>query len=213
MRGFGLVGALLAGAVMVVAAPAASAQAWGYPAWQPSNLTSRELNFGVAGGDPGTSGVFQWREGLSSESQFNLDVGVASPGHHADTRFLLGGGFTQRLVRATKETPIDVLFTAGLYGSFAGRSLGRIPIGVVVGHRFPTEGNVFITPYVHPRLSIDFGGGDSQLNVNFDFGADFEMTHTLSLRPAISVGSIGGSGSDVSFGLSLAYHPLAARSR
>lgn len=203
---------LVAGAValaLIMAAPrSAAAQAWGYPAWQPSNLTTREFNFGVAGGDPGTSGVFQWREGVGPLTNFNLDIGVASPGHGADTRFLIGGGFVQQLLRASKDTPIDLLLTAGIYGSFAGRSLGRIPVGVVVGHRFATESpQVFVTPYVHPRLSIDFASRSTQLNVNFDIGTDVQFTPTLSLRPALSIGSVGESGSDVAFGLSLAVRP------
>lgn len=202
--------ALVAGALALASlgARSAAAQAWGYPAWQPSSLTTREFNFGVAGGDPGTSGVFQWREGIGPQTNFTLDLGVASPGHGADTRFLLGGGFVQQLVRASRETPIDLLLTAGIYGSFAGHSLGRIPVGVVVGHRFATESpQVFITPYVHPRLSLDFASGDTQLNVNFDIGTDIQFTPSLSLRPALSIGSVGGSGSDVAFGLSLAVHP------
>jgi hypothetical protein len=68
----------------------------------------------------------------------------------------------------------------------------RIPVGVAVGHRFPVEGEFAISPFVHPRLSIDrlSAGGvqDTQTNINVDIGASFEITRQMQGRLAVTIG-------------------------
>ena len=95
----------------------------------------------------------------------------------------------------------------------------RIPLGVSVGHRFPIEGTkTAITPYVHPRLSLDACVSDcgpigTDLKVNFDVGADFEATRVLSLRGALTVGGVGAGDSKVGFGFGLVFHPATLSRR
>ena len=209
-----LVAALVAGVATISTAAGANAQAWHYPAFQPPTIATREFNFAIAGGgDYGTSGLFQWREGIGPDTHFSLDVGFADP-DGGDAGFLIGGGLGQRILRSTPDTPLDVIFTGGVYGEFGGTpSFVRIPIGAVVGHRFPIEGSkTAITPYVHPRVSLDacvsdcFGLG-TKVKLNFDLGADFEVTQKLSLRGAILIGGVSSGDSQAGFGFGVAFHP------
>lgn len=213
-----IVATLFAGAATLSTAAGANAQAWHYPAFQPPTIATREFNFAIAGGgDYGTTGLFQWREGIGPDTHLSLDVGFADP-DYSDAGFLIGGGLGQRILRATQDTPIDVIFTGGLYGEFGmSQSFVRIPIGAVVGHRFPIEGSkTAITPYVHPRVSFDACVSDchglgTKVKLNFDLGADFEVTQKLSLRGAILVGGVSSGESQAGFGLGVAFHPGRVR--
>jgi hypothetical protein len=213
-----LAAALFAGVATVSAAAGANAQAWHYPAFQPPTIATREFNFAIAGGgDYGTSGLFQWREGLGPDTHFSLDAGFTDP-DYADAGFLIGGGLGQRIMRSTPDTPIDVILTGGVYGEFGSSvSLVRIPIGAVVGHTFPIEGSkLAITPYVHPRVSLDAcvsdcNGLDTKVKLNFDLGADFAVTQKLSFRGAIVIGGVSAGDSQAGFGFGVAFHPGRAR--
>lgn len=213
-----LAAALFAGIATITTASGANAQAWHYPAFQPPTIATREFNFAIAGGgDYGTSGLVQWREGLGPDTHFSLDVGFADP-DYGDAAFLIGGGLGQRIMRSTPDTPLDVVLTGGLYGAFGSKpSFVRIPIGVVVGHRFPIEGSrTAITPYVHPRVSLDACVSDchglgTKVKLNFDIGADFEVTPKLSLRGAVLVGGVSNGDSQAGFGFGVAFHPGRAR--
>ena len=202
---------VLASLALVVAPAAAQAQAWTYPSFQPPAIVDREYNFGVAdGGDAGTSLLFQWREGFSPLSQLSLDVGFADP-DGGDGRFLIGGAYGRQLIRANADVPLDLMLTGGVYGSFGGDvQVFRIPVGVSVGHRFPLEGQLAITPYIHPRASIDILTGDAddtEINVAFDLGVNFEVTRQLSLR----FGAVFNDLDEDGFGLSVAYRPRGLR--
>jgi hypothetical protein len=204
--------ALGALALLALAGRNAAAQAWAYPSFQPPTLTQREFNFGVASAsDAGTSFVFQWREQAGTKSIFWLDVGFADPKPTgADNVFFASGNYGYDLHRANADVPLDFLFTAGAGVAAGNNTVLRIPVGVSIGHRFPLDGGVAITPYVHPRASLDFCGGcrsdESQLGLNFDVGANFELTRVIALRAS---GFFGGSNrfGDNGIGLSLAWNP------
>ncbi|HMA04187.1 MAG TPA: hypothetical protein VKP02_17595, partial [Gemmatimonadaceae bacterium] len=139
--------AVVACAALALGARTASAQAWHYPTLQTPEISTRDFTFLVAGGgDYGTSAVAQWREGFASDFMANFDIGVATPTDN--TKFLAGAGLGYSLLRATQETPIDLLLTGGLYGAFGTQSFIRIPVGVVAGHRFPLAGALTLTPFV-----------------------------------------------------------------
>ena len=205
--------------VAVMAAPAlAGAQAWAYPAFQPPRVMNREFNFGVAdAGDAGTSLIFQWREGLSPRTQLSFDAGFADPDGEGNGKLLLGGQFAGMLTEATADMPLDFLLTGGL--NFAvgdGSDLLRIPFGVSVGHRFPLDEGFAITPYVHPRLSLDMctdcSGPDgdessADLGIDFDLGVNFEVTPRLSFRVSALFGGSDTFGDSDGFGISLAWSP------
>lgn len=207
---------VLLGLVCCVVSGSAAAQAWNYPSFHHPHIMAREFNFGVAtgGSRAGTSLIFQWREGIAVGSEFTLDAGIADPGTGISTRFLLGGGYSHRLMHAAAGQPLDMLLTAGVYGAFGdGPNLYRIPVGVTLGYRFDLEGDFAITPYTHPRVSIDFFDDDSEIGINFDLGADFELSPQLSLRfSAIFGGGAFDRNSD-GFGLSVAYKPGGLRRR
>jgi hypothetical protein len=203
-------------AVGFVAPAALGAQAWAYPAFQPPRVMNREFNFGVAdAGDAGTSLIFQWREGLSNRSQLGLDVGFADPKAKGNGKFLLGGQYAYLFTQGNAEMPLDFLGTAGIGFAFGdGGNLVRIPLGVSIGHRFALDQGFAITPYVHPRASIDIcsdcsssGGNETDLGIDFDIGANFEVTKQLSFRVSVLFGGSDTFGDSNGFGISLAWSP------
>ena len=205
-------------AVGFVVPATVGAQAWAYPSFQPPRLTPREFNFGVAdAGDAGTSLVFQWREGISPRTQLSADLGFADPDGKGNGKLILGGQFGYLFTQANAEMPLDFLGTAGVGFSLGdGGNIVRIPLGVSIGHRFPLEDNFAITPYIHPRVSIDIcsdcGGPDNtdsetDLGIDFDLGANFEVTKQLSFRVSALFGGSDTFGDSDGFGISLAWTP------
>jgi len=207
----------IACAAVAFGASSASAQAWHYPTLQMPEISSRDFTFMVAGGgDYGTSGVAQWREGLASDVQVNFDVGIATPTDN--TMFLVGAGLGYELLRSTQETPIDLMLTGGLYAAFGDQSFVRIPVGVVAGHRFALAGGLALTPFVSPRLSIDAcasscHGLGTDLKLNFDIGAGLDVTKTIGIRAALTIGGVSAGDSQTAFGIGLTYRPNMAPRR
>jgi hypothetical protein len=201
-------------AAIVLGASAASAQAWHYPTLQVPTISSRDFSVLVAGGgDYGTSFVGQWREGIAPDVMVNFDVGLVSPASR--TLFLAGAGLGYTVMKSTQEVPIDLMLTGGLYGAFGTGSLIRIPVGVVAGHYFPLSGGLAVTPFVAPRLSIDVcasdcGGEGTNLKLNFDIGARLDVTKTVGVTAALTVGGLGGGPSQTAFGVGLVYRPNMA---
>jgi hypothetical protein len=199
-------------ALAIAAAAPLGAQAYIYPALQPSRVAQREYNFALIDGDGGGSGlVFQWREGLGNPKlQFTLDAGFADPGQNADTRLLIGGGLAYQLTDATNDMPFDIVLAGGI-GLTTGNDVTtvRLPFGAVFGHRFPLDGTVAITPFVHPRLSWDrvsFNGSSaSDTNLNVDIGANFEFKPQMAVRVAAALGD------DDAVAISLAWSPRGLR--
>ena len=216
-----LTAVLATSAFAVLPISTVAAQAWNYPAFQRPTVARNELNFAVADGDAwGTSFIFQWRKGMAARSQLSLDAGFADPDFGGDSYLVMGGQYGYQLTRANRDMPIDALLTFGLNGAFGDAvNFFRFPIGVSAGHRFPLEGQMAITPYVHPRMSFDMcsecgagGGSDSEMGLNFDIGANFEFTPQMAVRFGAG---FGGSDyfDDGNFGLSLAWTPGYTRPR
>jgi hypothetical protein len=201
-------------AVALLAPAALRAQAYGYPSFQTPTVVSREYNFGVAsvGNHGGTALLFQWREGTSAKNQLSLDAGFADPDYNdASGLLLVSGQFAHQLTTATADMPFDMLFTVGAGGAFGGDfSLFRVPVGISVGHRFPLDQGMSITPYVHPRIVIEgcskCGNDNSNIGIDFDLGGNFQINPQFAVRASAGFGGnefLGGS----SFGLSLAWTP------
>ena len=208
---------IVAVSAMVPGAGSASAQAWHYPTLQTPDISTRDFTFMVAGGgDYGTSAVAQWRECIASDAMINVDVGVATPTDN--TMFLAGVGLGYGLMKATQETPIDLILAGGIYGAFGDVSFVRIPVGVVAGHHFPLAGSLVLTPFVSPRLSIDAcasscHGTGTDLKLNFDIGAGLDVTKTVGVRAALTIGGVSDGPSQTSFGIGLVYRPNMAPRR
>ena len=208
-------------AVAAVSVPAlAQAQAWAYPAFQPPRVMNREFNFGIAdAGDAGTTLVFQWREGLTPRTHMSFDGGFADPDGRDNGKLLLGAQFGYLLAAASAEMPLDFLGTAGVnFAVGEGADLVRIPFGVSLGHRFPLDEGFAITPYIHPRLSLDictdcsgedFDESDTDFGIDFDLGVNFEVTRQLSFRVSGTFGGSDALGDSDGFGISLAWTPVA----
>lgn len=180
-------------ALVAAAAPSAlEAQALNYPAMQVPSVSNRDFT-GALVGNRGTMMMFQWREEVSSQLHFGLDAGLYDS-NRGDSRVSLfvAGNLGKDLMRATRDQPLDLLLTAG-----AGISLGndrngfRLPIGVSMGHTFELDEGMAITPFVHPRVSIDLcsscssrGRSQTDISLNFDVGASFDITRRLAVRVA-----------------------------
>ena len=203
------------GAMLLVGSAAASAQTT-YPSFQQPRVASREFNFAIADGDGITPFVFQWREGTSVGSQISFDLGLADPENEAaDVYLILGGQYARSLARSRADMPLDVLFTAGIFSQFGNDvTLLSVPVGASIGHRFPIEGTAMaITPYLHPRLALQYGSMDTQagdesdtdIDISFDVGGNLEFSPQLALRLSATFGDL-----DV-LGISLAWTPRGLR--
>ncbi|GLC25995.1 hypothetical protein rosag_25080 [Roseisolibacter agri] len=211
---------MLAALAALVASPAArtaAAQSWFTPSFQPPQVSTRDFTLGVSA-NAGTAALFQWREGIDANSHFGLEGGLVDSDGSGGTKLLVGGSYAYQLTRATADQPLALLFTAGAGLAVGdGPDLFRIPVGVSVGHRFALDGGMAITPYVHPRLSLDLVTGvdddadNTDLSIDFDIGASFEITRQLALRGSLVV-SGGRFSDDVGFGLGLTITPQGLRS-
>lgn len=193
-----------------VIAGQAGAQAWNYPSFQQPTIANREFNFALSyGGNGGTDFLAQWREGIAPRQQIEVEAGLFTP-KYGSTGGFVGGQYAYKLFDATKDLPLDFLGTVGLFDAFGNGNELRIPFGVSVGHTFPLQGGMALTPYVHPRLSIDHysngGVSDTNLSLVFDAGANWVITQQIALR---LVATFGGANppSDAGIGLGLAWTP------
>ncbi|MHB1313726.1 MAG: hypothetical protein ACYC3L_17035 [Gemmatimonadaceae bacterium] len=204
---------------LALAPSVALAQSYTYPAFQQPTLVEREYNFAAAdAGRAGTTLLFQWREGVAPRWQLGVDAGLSDPDGSASTRLVLGVNAAHELARASADFPFDVALTGGVgFSSADGNSVLRIPVGASVGHSFALEGGMQITPFVHPRLSIDrcsscrAGSSESKLNVNVDVGAGLQLTDQVALRVAAIVGGADYLGSGNGIGLGVAWTPKGLR--
>lgn len=198
----------------ILAAAPLAAQTYNYPALQTPRIVDREYNFVAAtAGNAGTSLVFQWREGLDADWQFSLDGGLAAPKGSGNTRLLLGGGLAWQWLRSGADVPFDIALTGSAgFSSGSGFNVVRIPFGAAVGHTFTLENDMQLTPFVHPRLSIDHCGGcggvTTKLDVDVDIGVNYEITPQVAVRVAGLLGGTSyGFGSTNAIGLSVAWTP------
>ena len=79
----------------------------------------------------------------------------------------------------------------------SGVTLIRVPVGISMGHSFDLDQGMSLTPYMHPRASLDIcsscgrrGSSRSELSLNFDLGVNFQVNREFALRVA---GSFSGS--------------------
>ncbi len=195
------------------------AQALNYPAMQVPSVSERDYTGAVVGSN-GTMMMFQWREGISPESHFGLDVGLYDPSrNNAKTALFLAGTLGYDLMRARSDQPLDLLLTAGAGLAIAdSRTSVRLPVGVSIGHHFELDQGMGITPFVHPRVSIDIcsscsnrGRSASDVSLNFDVGASFDFSNKLSARVSVLFSGAEQYGSDDAVGVALTWTPAGLR--
>jgi hypothetical protein len=210
-----VLGRVAAVAALCMTVGAVEAQGWNYPSMMTPTIMTRQYGIVLAnGGDAGTAILGQWREGLSSESEFQLEVGFADP-DGGDARLIFGGALARRLTQSSQEMPLDMVLTGGIYPSVGdGLTTVRIPVQLSLGHRFDIEDSqLVITPFLNPRLSFDYCDDcfdETELSINFDFGAALDVTRNLSLVAAL-VFAGGDFFDDTGFGFGLYWRPSAIR--
>ena len=208
----------------LLAPDAALAQGWNYPSFQLPVTTRRELNIGVAeGGDApgGASVVFQFRN-TPGRVLVSLDLGLLDRPAVDGASALVGVGLARSIT--ARRDPIALLPTVGAYATIGDPAhVFRVPVGISIGGRLPLEGSLLLTPYLHPRVSLDVcsdcGAGDGRIgDDDFDISADVELGLDLTFTPALSVRLAAVLGTDSfvlgdgdAFGVSLAYRPAFAR--
>ncbi len=214
-----LITAGLTAAALVALAVPAEAQAWAYPAFQQSHVVDREFNFAVATADNGgTSFLAQWREGVvPGKQQFSIDAGLATVSGNVIGFF--GGTYAVQFISETAQQPLELLGALGANVAFgSGGTLFRVPVSVSLGHRFPLQGDLAITPYVHPDIALAVcsdcgarGRGDANVDIGIGFGVNFEVTHQVALRLDTSFGSSSFGSSDATVGFGVAWSPMGLR--
>lgn len=198
----------------------ADAQASNYPSMQLPTASTRDYTAAVSSG-AGTTALFQWREGWQPRRHWQLDAGLTDRKGSDNLALFVGGGIGQELARARGDQPLDLLFTAGAGAAFGGGyTLVRIPVGVSIGHTFDLEQGMAITPYVHPRASIDLAssggrndGSQSEVSLNFDLGVNFKVNSQFAVRAAAAfTGSeLAGAQDTFAIGFNWTPAPLARR--
>jgi hypothetical protein len=179
-------------ALLLPAGRVARAQAQGHPALQVPTVVEREYAASLVGGR-GTMLLLQWRELLTGGLQGGLDVGLYDPSAgRGNTALFAAGNLGRQLLRAGADQPLDVLLTAGAGIAVAdGRTSFRLPVGAVLGHTFALDDGMAVTPFVHPRASLDTCSScapgrraSTDLSLNFDVGASFDFNRRVSARVA-----------------------------
>lgn len=205
--------ARVAAIAAVVALPAADAAAQTfYPAFQPARTVQREYNFAIADADGGTQFLFQWHEGTTGGAGFRFDGGLWDV-DGGDVQVLLGAAYQRQLNNAGPNLPLDLLFTVGGHASVGDLVLLEVPAGISVGRRFPLDGVFALTPFVHPRIALqycnecDAGDSETDVGIGVDLGVDFEVSTRMSLRAALLLGSDDYD----AIGLGLAWRPSGLR--
>ncbi|WP_411281507.1 autotransporter outer membrane beta-barrel domain-containing protein [Gemmatimonas sp.] len=198
----------------------ADAQASNYPSLQVPTASTRDYTAAVSSG-AGTTALFQWREGWAPRKHWQLDAGLIDRKGSDNLSLFVGGGIGQEIARAKGDQPLDLLFTAGAGAAFGGGyTLVRIPVGVSIGHTFDLEQGMAITPYVHPRASLDLassggrdGGSQSEVSLNFDLGVNFQVNSQFAVRAAAAfTGSeLAGAQDTFAIGFNWTPAPLSRR--
>jgi len=94
----------------------------------------------------------------------------------------------------------------------------RLPVGVSAGHTLSLDEGMAITPFVHPRLSLDGCGrcrrdDDSQLTlgVDVDLGAQWRVREALALTAALSFSGSAVVPNEPMLGVAIRWTPAALK--
>ncbi|WP_396220069.1 hypothetical protein [Gemmatimonas sp.] len=204
-------GALVAA---VTVSERADAQASNYPSMQVPTASTRDYTAAVSSG-AGTTALFQWREGWAPRRHWQLDAGLIDRKGSDNLSLFVGAGIGQELANASGDQPLDLLFTAGAGAAFGGGStVVRLPVGVSIGHTFDLEQGVALTPFVHPRASLDVAsgkGGDSgsrsEVSLNFDLGVNLQVNRQFAVRAAAAFTGSELAGAQDSFAIGFNWTP------
>lgn len=204
-----------------------NAQSFNYPALQVPTASVRDYTAGLAGGG-GTTLFFQWREEAGRGLQWQLDAGLSDPKGDTDPQMVIGTGVGKELLRADADQPLDVLLTAGAAFALGNGSSFRLPVGASIGHTFDLENSMRLTPFVHPRLSVDYCGrcrpapsgapgarrrGKSTVSLNFDLGGEWQVNREFAVKAAMGFSGSDVSGTDDVLAVGVSWTPESLRKR
>jgi hypothetical protein len=179
---------VLVGSALAIAPGSARAQlAWDSPMLMPPQVGEGIGVFlmDAAYGRLGVMGTYH-----SDLWNFGARAGLAE-GRSGDLGLFGGIDFHGLITRSTDEFPLDIdwVFGAGL-GIDHG-VLVSLPLGLTVGHTFPTQDATFL-PYITPRVILDgcidcdrFSDDD---NVDLDFAVDVGLDLRFDPRFLIRFG-------------------------
>lgn len=154
-----------------------------------------------------------WRTS-GSYVDLGLRASVSNVERPADDGVALSAGvdLKNELISAYEEFPLDVAWATGLAGTAVPEldvATVRVPAGLVAG-RSVALGDATLTPYLHPRLALDFvfrddtpgpgGAGDeTDLRLDLDVGADVRVRDEWSVRVGFTLGRAVTAGAGLTF--------------
>lgn len=196
----------------------AHAQASNSPSMQVPTASTRDYTAAVSSG-AGTTALFQWREAWKPSRHWQLEAGLTDRKGSDALSLFVGGGIGQEITRARGDQPLDVLFTVGAGAALGGgATVARIPVGVSIGHTFGLDQGMAITPYVHPRASLDWasgggGGSQSEVSLNFDVGVNFQVNSQFAVRAAAAFTGSELGGAQDTFAIGFNWTPASLSRR
>lgn len=140
--------------------------------------------------DWGLQGIWRQTGNLNLGVRGGLGETVAG-----QTSITVGAEFFGGLNRAGPSFPLDVSWTLGAGASFVDDVvLFSVPLGLSVGARL-SAGQLALTPYVHPRLSVDVFANDdfseTDLSIPVDLGVDIALGQRAIFRVGATLGDRG----------------------
>lgn len=158
----------------------------------PAGFTLAVVDYGLDP-NPGVGATVIWRR-ASSHAGFGVRASAAQ-GIGDRINVALGVDRAWPLVRATREFPFDLAWTAG-----AGASLGEyfeaaVPVGVALGTSIAST-RLRLNPYTAARAVLEARTGDAavgdvvNLGIAIDVGADLFIgrSQSFALRTAVALG-------------------------
>lgn len=212
-------GLLAAAAALALLALPGTAAAQVSPEWDiPSfHLPGGEDGYGMYVTFPqdmeAVGAVGTWRtSGEYVDLGFRAGVAnVVRPGLGDEVGLSAGVDLKNELVTAYEEFPLDVSWATGIGASAVpelDRAAVRVPLGLVFGRRIEAE-NVTVTPYLYPRLALDFLfredrpaldiGDETDVRMDLDFGADVRFQDEWSIRVGFTMGRDFTAGAGLAF--------------
>lgn len=175
---------LIAAGLAVALAPSSGEAQVFTPSYM-SPVASSDIGIYLADWPGGFAVEGIWR-GRYSGLDMGLRGGLADVG---DMGILLAAELRQPL---SANSPLDLAVTGAVQGLIIADGDSGVGFGggVTLGHTFTSEELVF-TPYLHPRIALITGWGDSDLELLADVGFDLRVSDSIEARFGISIGDYG----------------------
>ncbi|HEX8360711.1 MAG TPA: hypothetical protein VF613_11400 [Longimicrobium sp.] len=181
---FALLGALLA----LASAPAADAQVFSPTFQAPYMSNDVGLYISDFEDELGIEGIL--RRGMGS-FDLGLRLGLVEDA-------VLLGIDTRNPLAVAGTAPLALALTLGGQAALGDENVFGAQVGLSIGHAFRTPGAT-ITPYIHPRAALLFGGDEEDFEALADVGVDVALRPNFILR----FGANLAEGADFGIGLAL----------